>query len=150
MTSEQLTAVLLAAIAAPGFWDLLKGLIEKMFGKNRVTNEDIAQSLEEIKKGYDSQQRDIDGLKASFDDMRSEEATKDAQAARRRILRFNDDLLRDVEHSKEYFDDILEDVATYDRYCQSDPNFKNGKTVMAEKNIQRCYEQCMQKHSFLQ
>ena len=50
MTSEQLTAVLLAAIAAPGFWELLKGLIEKLFGRNRVTNEDIAQSLKEIKK----------------------------------------------------------------------------------------------------
>lgn len=150
MTSEQLTAVLLAAIAAPGFWELLKGLIEKLFGRNRVTNEDIAQSLKEIKKGYDSQQKDIDGLKATFDDMRTEEATKDAQAARRRILRFNDELLRDVDHSKEYFDDILEDVKTYDNYCKSDPDFQNGKTVMAEKNIKRCYEQCMQKHSFLQ
>ena len=150
MTSEQLTAVLLAAIAAPGFWELLKGLIEKLFGRNRVTNEDIAQSLKEIKKGYDSQQKDIDGLKASIEDMRSEEATKDAQAARRRILRFNDELLRDVDHSKEYFDDILEDVKTYDMYCKSDPDFQNGKTVMAEKNIKRCYENCMQKHSFLQ
>lgn len=149
MTNEQLTAVFIAALAAPGFWDLLKSVIEKIFGRNRVTNEDIAKSLNEIKKGYDSQQKDIDGLKASLKDMRDEEAVKDAQAARRRILRFNDELLRDVEHSKEYFDDILEDVATYDRYCQSDPNFKNGKTVMAEKNIQRCYEQCMEKHSFL-
>ena len=149
MTSEQLTAVLLAAIAAPGFWDLLKGLIEKIFGKNRVTNEDIAESLEEIKKGYDSQQKDIDGLKSSIEDMRTEEAVKDAQAARRRILRFNDELLRDVEHSKEYFDDILEDVKTYDNYCKSDPDFQNGKTVMAENNINFCYENCMQKHSFL-
>ena len=149
MTSEQLTAVILAAIAAPGFWEVLKGLIENVFGKKRVTNEDIAKSLEDIKKGYDSQQADIDGLKSSIENMRSEEATKDAQGARRRILRFNDELLRDVEHSKEYFDDILEDISIYDQDCQSEPSFQNGKTMMAEKNIQRCYEQCMQKHSFL-
>ena len=149
MTSEQLTAVILAAIAAPQFWEILRSIFDKILGRTRVTNEDIAKSLEDIKKGYDSQQKDIDGLKGSLQDMRTEEATKDAQGARRRILRFNDELLRDIDHSKEYFDDILEDIKIYDQYCQSVPSFQNGKTMMAEKNIQRCYEICMQKHSFL-
>ena len=149
MTSEQLTMVLVAAMAAPGFWEAIKSLIGAFFGRKHVTNEDIADSLAEIKRGYDSQQKDIDGLRNSIENMRTEEATKDAQAARRRILRFNDELLRDVDHSKEYFDDILEDIKTYDDYCQADPSFQNGKTVMAERNIQRCYEHCMEKHSFL-
>ena len=150
MTNEQLTAVFIAALAAPGFWDLLKSLVEKIFGRNRVTNEDIAKSLKEIKKGYDSQQKDIDGLKASLEQMADAEGVKDAQAARRRILRFNDELLRNLDHSKEYFDDILEDVKIYDDYCEEHRDFTNGKTVMATKNIKQCYEQCMQKHSFLQ
>lgn len=149
MTTEQLTAIILAAIAAPGFWDILKSLVDRALNRKRVTNEEIAEALDEIQQATKGHQKDIDGLKESIAQMRESEDVKDAQAARRRILRFNDELLRDVEHSKEYFDDILEDVATYDRYCQSDPNFKNGKTVMAEKNIQRCYEQCMEKHSFL-
>lgn len=110
MTSEQLTAILLAAIAAPGFWELLKGLVDKAMNRKRVTNEELADSLKEIQKGYDSQQKDIDNLKDSFKTMREEEGVKDAQAARRRILRFNDELLRNIDHSKEYFDDILEDV----------------------------------------
>ena len=149
MTSEQLTAVLLAAIAAPQFWDLLKTLLAKIFNLRRVTNEELADSLVEIRKGYDNQQKDIDNLKDSFKTMREEEGVKDAQAARRRILRFNDELLRNVDHSKEYFDDILEDVRLYDVYCGEHKDFTNGKTVMATKNIKRCYENCMEKHTFL-
>ena len=94
-------------------------------------------------------QKDIDNLKDAFKTMREEEGVKDAQAARRRILRFNDELLRNVDHSKEYFDDILEDVRLYDVYCSEHKDFTNGKTVMATKNIKRCYENCMEKHSFL-
>ena len=149
MTSEQLTAILLAAMAAPGFWELLKGLVDKALQRKRVTNEELADSLKEIRKGYDSQQKDIDSLKDSFKTMREEEEVKDAQAARRRILRFNDELLRNLDHSKEYFDDILEDIKIYDRYCDEHKDFTNGKTVMAKKNIEHCYEQCMEKHSFL-
>ena len=149
MTSEQLTAIILAAIAAPQFWDLLKSFFAKIFNLRRVTNEELADSLAEIRKGYDNQQKDINNLKDSFKTMREEEGVKDAQAARRRILRFNDELLRNVDHSKEYFDDILEDVRLYDVYCSEHKDFTNGKTVMATKNIKRCYENCMEKHSFL-
>lgn len=149
MTSEQLTAILLAAIAAPGFWEVLKSMIDRIFNRKRVTNEELAESLTEIRKGFNNQQKDIDGLKASLEQMADAEGVKDAQAARRRILRFNDELLRNLDHSKEYFDDILEDVKIYDDYCEEHRDFTNGKTVMATKNIKHCYEQCMEKHSFL-
>ena len=134
--------IVLACLAAPGFWDLLKSFFDKLFGRKRVT-------LEEIDKKLDGQQKDIDKLKDSFTKFEGTEAEKDALAARRRILRFNDELLRNEEHSKEYFDDILEDIKVYEDYCQSHPRFENGKTTMADKNIKRCYEHCMQKHSFL-
>lgn len=149
MTSEQLTAILLAAIAAPQFWEILKAIAAKIFNLRRVTNEELADSLTEIRKGFDNQQKDIDGLKASLEQMADAEGVKDAQAARRRILRFNDELLRNLDHSKEYFDDVLEDVKIYTDYCEQHKDFANGKTVMAKKNIEHCYEQCMEKHSFL-
>ena len=134
--------ILFACLAAPGFWDLLKTIFDKMIGRKRV-------SLEEIDQKLDGQRKDIDKLKDNFTRFEGSEAEKDAQGARRRILRFNDELLRDIDHSKEYFDDILEDIKTYEDYCQSHPKFQNGKTVMADKNIRRCYEKCHEKHSFL-
>lgn len=149
MTSEQLTAILLAAMAAPGFWEVLKAILDKIQNKKRVTNEDLADQIGEIKKAQDAQQKDIDSLKSSIGRMQESEAEKDAISARRRILRFNDEILRDVDHSKEYFDDILEDIKIYDHYCDEHTDFPNGKTVMATKNIRKTYENCMEKHNFL-
>lgn len=134
--------VALACIAAPGFWAVLQSLIDKLLGRKRVTLEKIDQKL-------DGQRKDIDNLKNSFTEFEGSDALKEAQGSRRRILRFNDELLRNIDHSKEYFDDILEDIKTYENYCHTHPAFENGKTVMADKNIKRCYEQCMERQSFL-
>lgn len=142
INGSALITIALACIAAPGFWAMLQSLIDKLLGKRRVTLEDIDNKL-------DGQRKDIDKLKDSFSKFESDEAEKDAQGARRRILRFNDELLRNMDHSKEYFDDILEDIKTYEDYCKSHPKFENGKTVMADRNIKRCYELCMEKQSFL-
>lgn len=143
LDQTSLTAIVLACIASPGLWKMIEKLYDQIIGRKRV-------SLEEISEKLDGQQKDIDSLKTSVSEMKGEEAEKEAKSARRRILRFNDELLREEKHSKEYFDDILEDLRIYDEYCRSHPRFLNGKTEMAEKNIKRCYELCMQKHSFLQ
>lgn len=134
--------IFLACLAAPGFWSLLIKIFDQLTGKKRVTLEEIGQKL-------DGQREDIDQLKGSFSQFEDDDALKEAQGARRRILRFNDELLRNIDHSKEYFDDILEDIKTYETYCHTHPAFENGKTVMADKNIKRCYELCMEKQSFL-
>lgn len=149
MTPEQLTAIILAAIAAPGFWEILKNVADKVLDRQRVTNEDLSMQIAEIKNAQKTQQQDIDGLKESIGKMQEAEAEKEVISARRRILRFNDEVLRDVDHSKEYFDDILEDIKTYEDYCDEHRDFQNGKTVMATKNIKKTYENCMEKHNFL-
>ena len=153
MNQDHLMAVLLAALAAPGFWKIIETLLgylhEQISGEKRTTMDSIAASIETLTQLSKEQRKDIDQMQADLKDMRAEESVKDAQGARRRILRFNDELLRNIDHSKEYFDDILEDVDTYEEYCRSHPDFPNGKTVMAVKNIRRCYEQCLEKHSFL-
>ena len=146
MTDEQLAAIALAAITAPGFWALLQTLIEKITelitGRKKATLNEIAEQMK-------NNRRDIDELKKSVSTMRTEESVKDVQSARRRILRFNDELLRNIDHSKEYFDDVLEDVDMYESYCGVHPQFPNGKTTMAAENIKRCYRSCLDKHSFL-
>ena len=146
LDSDTLLALAGMLVASSFFWEFLKWFIDKIVtsftGEKKVTMSEISDKL-------DRQRKDIDKLQNTFTEMQGTEAEKDAQAARRRILRFNDELLRNVDHSKEYFDDILEDVRVYEEYCKSHPRFQNGKTVMADKNIRRCYENCMDKHSFL-
>jgi len=147
LNDDLIVSIVALLIGTSFFWEFLKWSIEKVAGmitgERKITLSEIAEKL-------DGQRKDIDALKDQM--IRSEgiESEKDAVASRRRILRFNDELLRGVHHSKEYFDDILEDVRTYEDYCKSHPKFENGKTVMADRNIKRCYERCMETHDFLQ
>lgn len=60
-------------------------------------------------------------------------------SARKRILRFNDDLLQGIEHSQEYFDDILSDIDYYEKYCNNHPNYANNKAVLSIASIKEYY-----------
>lgn len=61
-----------------------------------------------------------------------------ATLARTHILRFADEL-RAGTHSREYFEQQLQDIDTYNRYCESHPDFANGLTRMASKFIKDEY-----------
>lgn len=47
------------------------------------------------------------------------------------ILRFYDELIEQKKHGKEYFNEMIDVIAEYNKYCQSHPNFPNGKTTIA-------------------
>ena len=73
----------------------------------------------------------------------------DADGCRTRILRFADELRRDVKHSEEFFNQILDDISDYERYCTEHPEYKNSKAVNAIAEIDKVYQKCMEKNSFL-
>ena len=120
-------AIVVAIFGSAGFWQYVaehsKSGIRKMIAELR-------QDLEKIK---------------------ATEEERETRNARRRILRFNDELLnqRDLKHSKEMFDDILDDVTRYRNYCQTHPGFQNGKATLAIENVEQVYRKCMANHTFL-
>ena len=69
--------------------------------------------------------------------------------ARRRILRFADEVRRGEKHSLEHFNDVFEDISNYKTYCAEHPNFQNDKAAVSIKCIQQVYEQCTLDNSFL-
>ena len=73
----------------------------------------------------------------------------DKLECRTRILRFADELRRDVKHSEEFFNQILDDISDYERYCAEHPEYKNSKAVNAIAEIDKVYQKCMEKNSFL-
>ncbi len=91
----------------------------------------------------------IDALRKDIDKMKASEDEREANNARRRILRYNDELKRDVEHSLEYFNDILSDIDYYERYCEAHHDYQNSKATLAIENVRRCYRICTEKNSFL-
>lgn len=92
---------------------------------------------------------DISSIQDEIGKMKSSEELREIKNTRRRILRFNDELLNSIEHSKEYFDEIVGDVDEYRRYTNSHPDYSNGKANLACENIERVYRQCLEKKTFL-
>ena len=78
----------------------------------------------------------IDKLQAKIDE-------NAAILARTHILRFADELKNGVHHSGEYFRQQLDDCDTYNRFCETHPNFKNSYTVTADKYIKETYERLL-------
>ncbi len=142
MTSEQLTAIFLAAIAAPGFWELLRNLVDKILNRRRVTTEEIGDKL-------DAQGKKIDCLERSFNAKSEADDEKEAKAARRRILRADDEIRIGIKHSKDFFEDILRDIDYYENYCDTHPHFKNRCAESAIRNVAECYDACKANNSFL-
>ena len=118
-----LVSVLVALISSNGFWNR----IEKKSG--------VKDRFNEIEKGQKTISDKID--------------MNEAKNSRRRILRFNDELLENQRHTKEYFDDILADCDVYEKYCAAHPEFPNNRTKLAEENIKRTYQKCQVDQDFL-
>lgn len=143
MSSEQLTAILLAAIAAPGFWEFLKNVFDRITQRKKVTIEEIGTKLDE-------QSKQIDSLEEAFNQKNKEDAEKEAKAARRRILRADDEIRVGIRHSKDFFDDVIRDIDYYEEYCSEvNPHFKNHCAESAINNVIYTYETCKAQNSFL-
>ena len=126
--------ILLTALASSGFFSLIQFLIKRHDDKNG--------KRAELDKKIDSIQKDID-------DLRAEIKKSDALQARRRILRFNDELLSGLKHSKEAFDDVIDDTDIYEKFVTENPTFINNKCVLAKQHIKDTYLKCEKEASFL-
>lgn len=107
--------------------------IGKAIGK--ALNSDVIEKLDKVEHRLDEHIR--------VDDERN------ADAHRAYILRFNTELLREIRHTEEDFHEILYNIDCYERYCKDHPEYQNNRAVHAIKNINRVYDECMEKHDFL-
>lgn len=87
----------------------------------------------------------IDIVEAKFDKRIDETndniARNQAVLCRTHILRFADEQRSGtVAHSKEYFEQQIQDIDTYETYCNTHPEFRNGLTVMASEYIRSEYK----------
>ena len=146
MSAEQLTAILLAAMAAPGFWELLKFIIQKI---QEIFSDRKKVTIEEISDKLDDQGRKLNSLEKQFTEKNAEDEEREAKAARRRILRADDEIRVGVKHSKDFFDDVLRDIDYYEEYCVNHPHFKNRCAESAIRNVSVCYDKCKTDNSFL-
>lgn len=107
-----------------------------------VVNKEVIESLKRNDKKTDE-------LAGAIDLLREDVAKKSAVEARTNILRFDDELYNGMRHSKEYFMQELDDIDTYEKYCESHPDFKNSCAVEAIKHIRDVYQKCLTDHKFI-
>jgi len=122
-------------------WSMLIKWFARLLGIS-----DLKTEIVQVRDRMDELEKKIDNMQISNDEKNQ---LKEALAARRRILRFNDELLQKVRHSKEMFDDILKDITDYDNYCREHPDFVNKKAVLSEQNVARAYQKCLEENDFL-
>lgn len=98
----------------------------------------------------------LDGLEKQVNEIEKHDKEQDekdkeekAKAARRRILRYADEVRRKEKHSEEYFNDILDDVTFYRKYCNDYPSFRNEKSIMAIEAILKAYKHAYETNDFL-
>lgn len=112
----------------------------KKIGK--IVNGDVIAELDSVKK-------EIGEIKEQNNQQDEERLRDKALDARRRILRFADEIRRGDRHSQEHFDNVLDDIGYYTKYCEDHPKFKNEKAVVSIKIIEEVYEKCARENDFL-
>lgn len=117
-------------------WTYVAIQIGKAINKETLEKlDDLEKKVSEIEK-HDKEQDEND-------------KEEKAKAARRRILRYADEVRRKEKHSEEYFNDILEDITFYKKYCDDHPLFKNEKSVMAIDAVEKAYKHAHDTNDFL-
>lgn len=88
----------------------------------------------------------LEGYNHAQDEKHAEEKALDA---RRRILRFGDEIRNKVRHSKEHFTNMFRDIKYYRTYCDTHPNFENGEVVNTIEIIEETHKKCVRENDFL-
>ena len=108
----------------------------------RALNGELFKAVSEIDHRLDEMEE-----KNKERDLKTEE--KEATDARRRILRFADELRMKVDHSEEFFTQTMEDVDQYEKFCEAHKDtYKNSKAMDAIVLIREIYHECKKENKF--
>ena len=102
-----------------------------------------------VLKELEGMRKEIDTIKQQNDAREDERLLDKALDARRRILRFADEIRRGDRQSHEHYNNIFEDIHYYTNYCTEHPKFENDKAVISIKIIEETYEECTRENDFL-
>ena len=103
----------------------------------------------EMLDNQDRLEKKVDKLKDRLEKNEANDEKNRAIGARRRILRFADEMRKNERHSNEFFNEVLNDIKAYKLYCDKHPEFENDKAHISIEIIEEVYKKCIQEDSFL-
>lgn len=129
--SEILQGVAIAVIGSSAIWSFVQFMIDRK-DKKKITKDDLKTEIKNVADKIDAVEQKVDKNAAVL--------------ARTHILRFSDELRNGIEHSDEYFRQQLLDCDTYERFCETNPDFRNGYTEIASDHIKTTYKRLLEEH----
>ena len=118
-------SLLLGGTLVAAVLTFLQFLINRKDAKEKEDNAILAAIAELAEK--------ITGIEKRMD-------KESADAARRNILIFDDELRIGTPHSEEAYNQVLDDCNYYERYCRENSAYSNSKCTSACENIKQTYQ----------
>ena len=139
VSSGGLLVLILSFIKIPKIEINIWGLLGRTVG--RALNAEMSKKVDDLSL-------EVKSINDKLDKHIYDEEERQANAARKRILLFNDEDIRGVYHSKESFDDLMDDIDFYEDYCTTHKTYSNNKATLAIDNIKEIYSIKSKKGSF--
>lgn len=127
----------IAILAGAGVLGFVQFLINRYDNKKNIEKK-LEERFDAMDKKIDDK---FEATDKKIDNVAEAVNEKAAILARTHILRFSDEIKNGVVHSSEYWRQQLDDCDTYQRFCETHPNFKNSYTEHADKHIKDTYDQ---------
>lgn len=109
----------------------------------------LIRRRDEREKRDDAVLQAIDGINKRLDSMDAKRDVDKADAARRRILAFDDELRRHIPHSEEAWNGAMDDVTWYLDFCEHHDHYKNQRAVSAIDNLKTTYREVKDTNAFI-
>ena len=141
MNSEQLFAIIVTILTSEAILGFAQFLITRYDNKKNIEKKIEARfdaTDKKIEDKFEETDKKIDKVAEAVDE-------NAAILARTHILRFSDEIKNGIIHSSEYWRQQLDDCDTYQRFCETHPNFKNSYTEHADKHIKDTYDKLKRK-----
>ena len=134
MDKELIITIVATIIGSNALWGFIQFLMERKDKKD-----DCSKKIMEM----------IQNLDKKIDKIDKEASEREAITARVRILKFMDELLEGRKHTKDSYDQVMTDITNYNKYCSTNPDFKNNQTEATIEYINKDYQKRLEKHDFL-
>ena len=134
MDMELVITVIVAVIGSNALWGFIQFLMERKDKKD-----DCSKKIMDM----------IEKLNKKIDKIDKEAQEREAITARVRTLKFMDELLEGRKHTKDSYDQVMTDITNYNKYCSTNPDFKNNQTEATIEYINKDYQKRLEKHDFL-
>ncbi len=156
MSAQVILTIVGIVFGSTGLFAFIQFLItrgDKKDEKEETFQTDMNAKLDDLKNDISDIKKDIISMQDQFRsdiELLDDKIEKDiAIQARIRILSASDEMRHDVHHSYEYFRQLNRDITVYTNYCTEHPEFKNNEAINSIEYINRVFQDCLEKNSFL-